>query len=91
MTSPALAPSNVSATGLVIRRGTRIGQGENTFGYRKIELGVRRCMVGGSDQSKRAAAPDRGGAFFGDCRNRALTGRLVLVFVCVFAQFGVNA
>ena len=63
VTSPALAPSNVSATGLVIRRGTRIGQGENTFDNRKIELGVRRCMVGGSDRSKRAAAPDRGGRF----------------------------
>lgn len=49
VTSPALAPSNVSASELVIRRGTKIGQGENTFGNCKIELGVRRCVVGGSD------------------------------------------
>ena len=49
VTSPALAPSDVSASELVIRRGTKIGQGENTFGNCKIELGVRRCVVGGSD------------------------------------------
>ena len=45
----ALAESPVTARDLVIRRGTSIGQGEATFGNCKIELGVRRCVVGAVD------------------------------------------
>ncbi len=48
-TSNGLVESPVSARELVIRRGTSIGQGEATFGNCKIELGVRRCVVGGTD------------------------------------------
>lgn len=48
-TSVALPESTVSASELVIRRGTKIGQGENTFGNCTIELGVRRCVVGGTE------------------------------------------
>jgi len=40
-----LVESPVTAKDLVIRRGTKIGQGENTFGNCSIELGVRRCVV----------------------------------------------
>lgn len=46
-----LVESPVSARELVIRRGTSIGQGEATFGNCKIELGVRRCVVGGTDDN----------------------------------------
>lgn len=45
-TSVGLTPSEVSASELVIRRGTKIGQGASTFGNCKIEMGVRRCVVG---------------------------------------------
>ena len=48
-TAVALPESTVSASELVIRRGTKIGQGENTFGNCTIELGVRRCVVGGTE------------------------------------------
>lgn len=48
-TAVALPKSSVSASELVIRRGTKIGQGENSFGNCSIELGVRRCVVGGTE------------------------------------------
>lgn len=46
-----IVESPVSAKELVIRRGTKIGQGENTFGNCNIELGVRRCVVGATDDN----------------------------------------
>lgn len=46
-----LAESSVTAKDLVIRRGTKIGQGENTFGNCSIELGVRRCVVGAPENN----------------------------------------
>lgn len=51
LTENVVLESNVSARELVIRRGTKIGQGENTFGNCEIENGVRRCIVGGLDDN----------------------------------------
>ncbi len=48
---PVIVESPISARDLVIRRGTKIGQGESTFGNCSIEHGVRRCVVGGLDDN----------------------------------------
>lgn len=47
-TAAVVVPAEISASELVIRRGTKIGQGE-TFGNCTIELGVRRCVVGATE------------------------------------------
>lgn len=46
-TETELPASDTTARVMVIRRGTKMAQGENTSSSCKIENGVRRCIIGG--------------------------------------------